>query len=101
MATFAQGLAQERQATLLQIADATVDELRAAAGRGLCKIGLLDQHRAVAARRRFNRRGQTTRAAADHQHVPDDRLILQPLQHFSTVHYFGNDCSMPCPAKIA
>ena len=102
IAAFAQRFAHERQAALLQIADATVNEFRAATGSGLSEIGLLDQRRAIAARRRFDRRGQTARAATNHQHIPDVRLIPYLLQHFSAVHNLGNDCltEHPPPGEI-
>jgi hypothetical protein len=66
-------------------------ELGAAAGSGLREIGLFDQRRAIAARRRFDRRGQAACAAANHQNIPGNRLVPQPLQHFRTVHDSGND----------
>src|SRR5260221_12313049 len=50
MGALAQRLAHERDAALLQVTHAAVDELGAAAARGLREIRLLDQRRAITAR---------------------------------------------------
>ena len=70
VAALAQGIENQRQVHLLEIANPAMRELGAAAGGSLGEIEALDQQRAIAAGGGFDRRAQAGGSAANHQHVP-------------------------------
>ena len=62
-----------------EVADATVHELGAAAGRALGEVHLLHEESGIAARSGFNGRAQPRGAAADDEHVPDFAVLGEAL----------------------
>ena len=67
-------VADQPNASLLEIAKAAVDELRAAAGCAFAEVVLLEERDAIAAGGRIDRHANARGAAADHDDVP--RLVV-------------------------
>src|SRR4029450_7788500 len=80
----------QRNRALLEIADASVHELRRAAGRALSEVMLFDQQHLVAARRRINGYAPADRAAADDHHVPGIAASGGAPEQFGAIH--GSAC---------
>ena len=80
VAALAQGVQNQREVELLEIAHAAMNQLGAAARSSLAEIEALDQQSAITARGGLDRRAQTGCAPADHQHIPGLRLTAQPDQ---------------------
>ena len=70
-AALAQRLEHEHDVAVLQVADATMDELGAPAGGALCKVGLLEQGNAETARCGVHCDAQARGTTAHYDHIPD------------------------------
>ncbi len=87
VAALAQGVENQRQVHLLEIANPAMHELGAAAGGFLGEIGALDQQRTVAAGSGFHRGAQAGSSASNHQHIPGFRFRAEETQNiFSRIH---------------
>src|ERR1039458_4522640 len=82
VAALAQGVEDQRQVHLLEIAHAAMHELGAAAGGFFGEVGTLYKQRAVAASGGFHRCTQASGPAADDQHVPRLRCSAQLVENF-------------------
>src|ERR1019366_7883897 len=72
---------------LLQVTDAAVNQLGAAAGSSFAEVALLQQEHVVAAGGAINRHTGSGGASAYHDHVPRAGMRLQPAVHLSAVHW--------------
>ena len=86
---FAERFENKGDIPLLQIANATVHQLGAAAGRSLGKIILFDQQGAVATRGRVHSHTKASRTSAYDQEIPSLR-IFDPINCFLTSHWGSN-----------
>ncbi len=83
----AQGLEHQRDVPPLEIADAAVDQLGAAAGGPLGEVVPLDQRRPVPPRRRLDRGAEAGGAAPHDEDVPGLLAgIEEPGEHVGAVH---------------
>jgi hypothetical protein len=74
-ATLMQGLANQRDITLLEIPYASMNQLSCAAGGSFGEIRLFHQQGSVPARRGLQRRAEARCATPDYQAIPDRRSI--------------------------
>src|SRR5262245_38913238 len=70
-------VAHQSNPTLLEIAEAAVNELRAATRSALAEIALFEQGDAISARCRIDGDADASRPAADHHNVPRLGVALQ------------------------
>src|SRR5260221_5566432 len=78
--------AHQSHAPLGQVADAAVNELRAATGCSLGKVVLLDDQRPVTARRRVDPRAKPCCAASDDDDIPQLASVRHGTDRLVAVH---------------
>ncbi len=81
-----QGLKDEGDVSLLEIAYTPVDKFRAAARCSLRKILLLDKKRLVTSGGRINGATQSRRTPSDDDTIPYLRGVLNPCAHVIAIH---------------
>jgi hypothetical protein len=81
----AEGLADEADLAVAEIADATVDQLGALRRGAFGEIRLLKQGGAVAPRRRVQGDGESGRPAPDHEEIPGFGIVGEPGKLFVAV----------------
>ncbi len=81
-----QGLEDEGHVSLLQVAHASVDELRAPARGPSSEVAGLEERGAVSAGGGIESAAEAARAAADDENVPAPRLGLETRDHRLAIH---------------
>src|SRR5215469_5446269 len=95
-------LHNERNISLFQVSDATMNQLRAAAGRAPAEVALLQQENVVASGGRINCDSGARGASTDHDQVPRPFSAVEALVHRGPGHLTLKKCeaSDGCTAAV-